>query len=451
MTKAYTTPNFQRRTPNSPAPLFDPAFWELGVGSWELGVGSCNTIVFSRESIDETRAPHSCGSPGLDPHGLGTCVRARWSGYGSAPTGSVSSLPNGVERITSVEGITEYRLANGLQVLLFPDPSKPTITVNVTYLVGSRHEGYGETGMAHLLEHMLFKGSPRHPEHPEELTEHGARPNGTTWFDRTNYFETFPATDENLEWALDLEADRMVNSFIAKADLDSEMTVVRNEFEIGREQPDQRPARSACSRRRTSGTTTASRPSAPAPISRTCRSSGCRRSIASTTSPTTRCWSSRASSTSRRRSSSINAVLRRDSRSPTRTLPTLYTAEPTQDGERTVTLRRVGDVQWVAVGVPHAGRRAPRLRAARLLVVPILGDRQPAGCTRRWSKRSKASQRLRRQLPASRPGHCIFCGAGPSGLSRSTTARDSLIEHRRGDRKHATNNRGNRACAHRVC
>ena len=143
----------------------------------------------------------------------------------------------GVERVTSVEGITEYRLANGLKVLLFPDPTKNTITVNITYLVGSRHENYGETGMAHLLEHMVFKGTPRHPEIPKELASHGTRPNGTTWLDRTNYYETFAATEENLRWALDLEADRMVNSFIAKKDLDSEMTVVRNEFESGENFP----------------------------------------------------------------------------------------------------------------------------------------------------------------------------------------------------------------------
>src|SRR5262245_20370185 len=93
------------------------------------------------------------------------------------------------ERVTSVEGITEYRLPNGLRVLLFPDPTKQTITVNITYLVGSRHENYGETGMAHLLEHLLFKGSPNHPNVPQELTSHGARPNGTTWYDRTNYYE----------------------------------------------------------------------------------------------------------------------------------------------------------------------------------------------------------------------------------------------------------------------
>ena len=142
-----------------------------------------------------------------------------------------------IKKTASVEGITEYTMDNGLKVLLFPDNSAQTITVNITYKVGSRHEGYGEKGMAHLLEHMVFKGTPNHPDIPEELTSHGARPNGTTWYDRTNYFETFNATDENLDWALDLEADRMVNSFIAKSDLDSEFSVVRNEFEMGENSP----------------------------------------------------------------------------------------------------------------------------------------------------------------------------------------------------------------------
>jgi zinc protease len=152
---------------------------------------------------------------------------------GAAPALAPASLHAQPERIASVEGITEYRLANGLRVLLFPDPSRATVTVNVTYMVGSRHEGYGETGMAHLLEHLLFKGSTKHPDIPKELSERGARPNGTTWYDRTNYFETVAATPENLAWALDLEADRMVNSFIRKSDLESEFSVVRNEFEIG--------------------------------------------------------------------------------------------------------------------------------------------------------------------------------------------------------------------------
>jgi len=140
-------------------------------------------------------------------------------------------------KVTSVEGITEYRFDNGLRLLLFPDSSKPSITVNITYLVGSRHEAAGEGGMAHLLEHMVFKGSPKHPNIPQELTAHGARPNGSTTWDRTNYYETFQATDDNLKWALDLESDRMVNSFIRQEDFDKEFSVVRNEFESGENSP----------------------------------------------------------------------------------------------------------------------------------------------------------------------------------------------------------------------
>jgi zinc protease len=136
-------------------------------------------------------------------------------------------------QVHSVEGVTEYSLPNGLRVLLVPDQSKPTVTVNITYLVGSKHEGYGETGMAHLLEHLVFKGTPKHPRIDEEFQKWGARPNGTTFYDRTNYFETIPASDSGLTWALDLEADRMINSYIAKKDLESEFSVVRNELEAG--------------------------------------------------------------------------------------------------------------------------------------------------------------------------------------------------------------------------
>ncbi|MHC4698109.1 MAG: M16 family metallopeptidase, partial [Planctomycetota bacterium] len=106
------------------------------------------------------------------------------------------------KKITTVEGITEYALDNGLQVLLFPDQSKPTVTVNVTYKVGSRHEGRGEAGMAHLLEHMVFKGTPTYENIWGVLQDHGAYFNGSTWVDRTNYFEILTASDENLDFAL---------------------------------------------------------------------------------------------------------------------------------------------------------------------------------------------------------------------------------------------------------
>jgi zinc protease len=148
-----------------------------------------------------------------------------------------TSLPKGLERAASVEGITEYRLANGLRILLSPDASKAKVTVNITYLVGSRHENYGETGMAHLLEHLMFKGTAKHADLAKELMSRGANVNGTTSNDRTNYYEIQNASDENLQWALEMEADRMVNSRIAKSDLESEMTVVRNEYEAGENNP----------------------------------------------------------------------------------------------------------------------------------------------------------------------------------------------------------------------
>ncbi len=151
--------------------------------------------------------------------------------------GACAVLPAGVTQSSMIEGITEYRLANGLTVLLFPDASKPTTIVNVTYQVGSAHENYGETGMAHLLEHMVFKGTPTRGNLMTELGKRGMQFNGTTGNDRTNYFESFTANPENLDWALSMEADRMVNSLIRRVDLDSEMTVVRNEFESGENNP----------------------------------------------------------------------------------------------------------------------------------------------------------------------------------------------------------------------
>jgi zinc protease len=147
------------------------------------------------------------------------------------------TLPPGVEKKTSAGGITEYDYPNGLRVLLYPNPASPKITVNVTYLVGSRHEGYGETGMAHLLEHMDFIETTNGRQIKNEITAHASNWNGTTSQDRTNYYETVPATDENLKWALSLETDRMVNVKFTKQILDTEMTVVRNEFERGENSP----------------------------------------------------------------------------------------------------------------------------------------------------------------------------------------------------------------------
>ncbi len=154
-----------------------------------------------------------------------------------ALTAFAQTLPPGVQKKASMGGITEYDFPNGLKVLLYPDPANPEITVNVTYLVGSRHEGYGETGMAHLLEHMDFIETTNGRQIKNEITAHATNWNGTTSHDRTNYYETVPATDDNLKWALGLEADRMVNVKFTKQILDTEMTVVRNEFERGENSP----------------------------------------------------------------------------------------------------------------------------------------------------------------------------------------------------------------------
>lgn len=151
----------------------------------------------------------------------------------AAQTAVAQAVQGKYKKLASVEGITEYAFDNGLKVLLLPDPSRPKVTINMTVLVGSRHEGYGESGMAHLLEHMVFKGTPTFPDIPKALKDHGAEYNGTTWFDRTNYFETMPASDENLEFGIKLEADRLVNSYVKREDLLKEFTVVRSEFERG--------------------------------------------------------------------------------------------------------------------------------------------------------------------------------------------------------------------------
>src|SRR5689334_18694481 len=280
------------------------------------------------------------------------------------------------EKVGSVEGITEYRLqSNGLRILLFPDLSKPTITVNITYLVGSRLENYGETGMAHLLEHMLFKGSTNHPNVPKELQDHGSRPNGTTWYDRTNYFETFQASDVNLEWALDLEADRMVNSFVAKKDLDSEMTVVRNEFERGENSPmevlEERVVSTAFLWHNYGKSTIGARSDIEnVPIER-------------------------LQAFYRNYYQPDNAILMIAGKfdeaktlglvtkyfasipKPQRVLQPEYTIEPTQDGERSVTLRRVGEVPGVVVAFHVPPGSHPDF-AALSIATAILGD-SPSG------------------------------------------------------------------------
>lgn len=255
-------------------------------------------------------------------------------------------LPPGMQKITSVEGITEYSLPNGLRVLLFPDPSKPIITVNITYKVGSRHENYGETGMAHLLEHLVFKGTPKHPNIPQELTERGARPNGTTWFDRTNYFETFDATEDNLRWALDLESDRMINSYIARKDLESEFSVVRNEYERGENSPGSvlnKRMMAAMFQWHNYGHSTIGEKSdiEKAPIERL-------QAFYKHYYQPDNAVLLVAGKIDEQKTLNLVHEYFAPIPKPDRQIITTYTEEPTQDGERQVVLRRVGDVQLFA-------------------------------------------------------------------------------------------------------
>src|SRR5438045_7192355 len=149
-------------------------------------------------------------------------------------------LPAGVAFVAEADGIREYKLENGMKVLLVENRVAPVATLMVLYRVGSRNEAVGYTGSTHLLEHMLFKGTPtfnkeRRTQVAATLQKVGADFNATTWYDRTNYFETVPS--DALELAVHLEADRMRNSFIADEDRQSEMTVVRNELERGQNEP----------------------------------------------------------------------------------------------------------------------------------------------------------------------------------------------------------------------
>ncbi|MEP6994272.1 MAG: pitrilysin family protein, partial [Acidobacteriota bacterium] len=277
--------------------------------------------------------------------------------------------------LTSVEGITEYRLSNGLSVLLFPDPTKATITVNVTYKVGSRQENYGETGMAHLLEHMLFKGTPNHKNIPQELSSHGARPNGSTWFDRTNYYETFQATDENLMWALNLEADRMVHSFVAKKDLDSEMTVVRNEFEEDENDPsrilDERVRSTAFLWHNYGKSTIGAKADLEnVPIDRL------QAFYRMYYQPDNAVLLVAGKFDEAKTLGSIARIFGKIPK-PHRVLPQFYTLDPTQDGEREVTLRRVGEVQSLAAAYHVPSGSHPDSGAVELLA-DILSD-TPSG------------------------------------------------------------------------
>ena len=304
-------------------------------------------------------------------------------------------------KVAAVEGITEYRLDNGLRVLLYPDASKPKVTVNLTVFVGSRHEGYGETGMAHLLEHMVFKGTPDHPRIPKALKDRGADFNGTTWVDRTNYFETLPASDENLEFGIRLEADRLVNSYVKQEDLLSEMTVVRNEFERGENSPqhilNQRVTATAYEWHNYGKSTIGNR------------------------SDIERVPIKNLQAFYRKHYQPDNAMLVVAGNfdeakaleyiqkyfgaipEPKRKLDQTYTEEPPQDGERTVTLRRVGDVGLVeaAYHIPAGGH--PDMAPLDVLS-NILGHGPSSRLYKALVETKKASEVMAFVFPGHDPG-----------------------------------------------
>ena len=280
-----------------------------------------------------------------------------------------------LQPVQSVEGITEYRLANGMQVLLAPDDSKPSTTVNVTYRVGSRHENYGETGMAHLLEHLLFKGSPKHPAVWGEFSKRGLQANGSTSYDRTNYFASFAANEDNLKWYLDWQADAMVNSFIARKDLDSEMTVVRNELERGENDPQriliQRGMASQFQWHNYGKATI-----------------GARSDVENVDIPRLQAFyrtyyqpddATLVVSGKFNPAQVLGWVQDSFGRipAPKRKLPTLYTVEPVQDGERSYTIRRSGGVPMLLATYRAPAGAHPDFAAVDLLS-EILSD-EPSG------------------------------------------------------------------------
>lgn len=268
-------------------------------------------------------------------------------------------------QVRDVEGVSEYRLANGLQVLLIPDASKPTTTVNVTYRVGSRMENYGETGMAHLLEHLMFKSSRTMANVGAELSKRGMRFNGTTSEDRTNYYKTFPADAATLDWVLKVEAERMTGANVIKRDLDSEMTVVRNEMESGENNPVQmliQKTHAAAYQWHNYGKSTI----------------GARSDVEhvdiSRLQAFYRTWYQPDNATlivagafdPKRVLATVQAQFGKLPR-PRRVLQPTYTVEPVQDGEREVTLRRVGGQQALLVSYHMPALTSPQYPAFEII------------------------------------------------------------------------------------
>ncbi|MFY7865984.1 M16 family metallopeptidase [Roseateles sp.] len=307
---------------------------------------------------------------------LGSAQAKAPSGAQRSPAATSVSAPAAkAEFVRELGGIEEYRLPNGLQILLFPDEAQSTTTVNITYRVGSRHESQGEYGMAHLLEHLVFKGTPKHPDIPGAFAAKGIRYNGTTTTDRTNYFSSFNANPATLEFALALEADRMVNSFIAKSDLDKEMSVVRNEFERGENEPFQvlyKRVQSVAYDWHPYGNATIGAKSdiENVPIER----------LQAFYKRHYRPDNATLLVAGRFDKAATLALIARDYgglKKPVEPLVQTYTREPAQDGERTVVVRRVGG-QPALLAYYHVPAIA-HADSAPLLVLSLLMSMPPSG------------------------------------------------------------------------
>ncbi len=316
-------------------------------------------------------------------------------------------VPAGVDKLHAVEGLTEYRLGNGLRVLLAPDASKPTTTVNITYLVGSRFESYGETGMAHLLEHLVFKGTPSLSDGRlvGELKRRGMNFNGSTWYDRTNYHETFAASDENLDWALKMEADRMVNSFIARKDLDSEMTVVRNEMESGENEPGRilwEKMGAAAYQWHSYGKSTIGARADVENVNIERLQAFYRKFYQPDNAVLTVTGKFDEAATLAKIATEFGAIAK-----PTRVIEPTYTVEPVQDGPREVTLERVGDSQYVASLYHTVSGAHPDMAALKLLAF-VLADTPSGRLYKRLVESHKAASVESFPAELTEPGYMAF-------------------------------------------
>ena len=341
----------------------------------------------------------------------------------TVPQPAQKTSSQALQKAQSIEGVTEYRLANGLRVLTVPDPGSDTTTVHIAYLVGSRHEGYGEKGMAHLLEHLLFKGSKRHPAVKEEFNRRGARWNGTTSNDRTTYFETFAATADNLDWALGMEADRMVNSFVSKKDLDAEMTVVRNEFEMGENNAGavlfQRMQQLAFPWHNYGNAIIGQR----ADIERV---------PIDNLQAFYRTWYQPDNAVlivggkfDEKKALELVAKHFGAIPKPKRKLPSFYTEEPTQDGEREVTLRRVGENQVVSTLYRVPAGHHPDYPAIDVLT-NVLGDVPSGRLHRALVQKGLASHAWGAERGLHDPGFVYF-GASLAKDGKLDPAREALV------------------------